>query len=251
MPHNGFKQDLIEHMILHGAFDVKVADARVECEHFEEKRHPLTIWPQCRSVIVASVPMAARANNTYIGAIRPTPVDRKLGPVPGFIFDGRYAQIRISTLLQDHVAVHAIEFARSRGVELRKSDEVQCKVWACLSGLGVYGQLGVIVHPLLGTRHNLGVFLTNAELKPDPVLKDFSCPECGACIEACPGGAFEPGKPYPERFDPKQCRRTRAQLAEAETYCHTCWATCAQGSIDDESLLSIRRMRAYHEKETT
>jgi epoxyqueuosine reductase QueG len=164
----GLKHDLIAHMILHGAFDVKVADARAESEHLEEKRHPLTIWPECRSIIVASVPMAPQANNTYIEAIRPTPIDRKLGPTPDFIFDGRYAQIRISALLQNHVAVHPIEFARSLGVKLRNTSAVQCKLWAALAGIGVYGQFGVIVHPVLGTRHNLGVSLTTDQ-RPEGV----------------------------------------------------------------------------------
>ena len=31
-------------------------------------------------------------------------------------------------------------------------------------------------------------------------------------------------------------------------YCHTCWASCPHGCIGDDTLLSIRRMAAYHER---
>lgn len=64
--------------------------------------------------------------------------------------------------------------------------EVKC---AWLSGVGMLGRNGLLMVPPYGSWVFLGTILTTLPL-PEPSVQKIRCPDCGACIAACPGGAL-------------------------------------------------------------
>ena len=72
-------------------------------------------------------------------------------------------------------------------------------VAAGLAGLGLRGQNGLTILPPYGTWIFLGAILTDQPLtsaeRPSP-----PCPQCGACVAACPGKALGPNG-----LDPSKC----------------------------------------------
>jgi epoxyqueuosine reductase len=61
-----------------------------------------------------------------------------------------------------------------------------------LSGLGVLGKNTLLMDRELGNLFTLGALLTDAALRPDPLVQDFRCPpKCRLCLDACPPGALD------------------------------------------------------------
>ena len=65
------------------------------------------------------------------------------------------------------------------------------KMAAILSGLGVFGKGGFVVHPKLGPLNVLACILTDAELRYGEPLNMDVCGDCVECIKACKYGAFK------------------------------------------------------------
>jgi epoxyqueuosine reductase len=64
------------------------------------------------------------------------------------------------------------------------------RVVGCAAGLGELGLSKLLLTPQFGPRQRIFCILTDAELEPDPLLKDAVCDECGECVRACPSGAI-------------------------------------------------------------
>ena len=63
---------------------------------------------------------------------------------------------------------------------------------AYLAGLGVLGKNTLLINNELGNMVYIGAVLTNAQLKPDPLVKNLKCPPtCTICIDACPQKALD------------------------------------------------------------
>jgi len=58
------------------------------------------------------------------------------------------------------------------------------------SGLGSYGENGLLVTKEFGTAIRLSGVVTSAELKVDPPLNEDVCDHCMRCIEVCPAKAL-------------------------------------------------------------
>ena len=85
------------------------------------------------------------------------------------------------------------------------SDTLSFKMAAYLSGLGVFGKGGFLVHPRLGPLNILTCMLTDAPLNYDPPLKIDVCGNCIQCIKACKYGAFKKvSESY--KWIPEKCR---------------------------------------------
>ena len=75
---------------------------------------------------------------------------------------------------------------------------------AVRAGLGFFGKNGLVVSPQYGTRHNIGLMLTDIPCEdlllrycdsPTPAKLRSCLPGCDLCIRACPNGALADGKP--------------------------------------------------------
>jgi epoxyqueuosine reductase QueG len=73
---------------------------------------------------------------------------------------------------------------------------------AVLAGLGAFGRNGLLFHPEHGSLLRLAAVITSARIPGDPIIEEPCPPECDACHEACPAGAFQNGA-----FDKAICLR--------------------------------------------
>ena len=67
---------------------------------------------------------------------------------------------------------------------------VSVKHAAVLCGLGSLGKNTLFINEKFGNMLNLGVVLTNLDLKSDELTEDLCIEECRLCVESCPGGAI-------------------------------------------------------------
>ncbi len=65
---------------------------------------------------------------------------------------------------------------------------------AAAAGLGELGWAKVFLTPEFGPCQRFEIFLTDAELEPDPLFKGNICMRCMKCIDACPGHALSKTK---------------------------------------------------------
>jgi epoxyqueuosine reductase len=234
------KQRLIARLAQVGAYAVGVADPQVGYEHALPNRHPLDVWPDCRSVIVYAVATSPQSNNTYIGPLSPCTGDRALGPVPSDMASPDHAADRLCRLFLNAIGYWGADVLLEAGarISLRKP---QLKLSAYEAGVGVYGKSGLILHPVLGSRIRLGCLLTDALLEPEGRLTGFDpCADCDRCQRACPAKAFDPSKPYPASWNRAACEAKRAEIAARGLYCHNCYAVCPAGQVTDQDLLWMR-----------
>lgn len=60
------------------------------------------------------------------------------------------------------------------------------------AGLGILGRNTLLINHDLGNMVYIGAVLTNAEIEPDPFVKDFKCPDvCSLCLDSCPVSALD------------------------------------------------------------
>ena len=69
---------------------------------------------------------------------------------------------------------------------------VQHRIAATLAGLGEIGWSKVFLTREFGPRQRLSMFLTDAELEPDPIETGVLCDRCKRCVAECPAGAIHP-----------------------------------------------------------
>jgi epoxyqueuosine reductase QueG len=245
---NSFKTELVNHLKQAGAYDVRVADPRRGFEHAEPGRHPLELWPACRSVVVFAVAMSPQCELTYVGPHSPTTDARTMRFNPSFDHAvERLAHLFVATiafwgasLLQEQG--HRVSLSASGLPGLLSEPTTPSKLCAYEAGLGVYGRSGLILHPELGNRLSIGTLLTDALLAPDPRLTDFEpCNGCNRCIRLCPAGAYDEAKSYPHSWSREKCQSKTTQIAATGYKCNNCFIACPAGQLADEALLFVQQ----------
>lgn len=68
------------------------------------------------------------------------------------------------------------------------------RYWAVEAGVGFVGRNNALIIPGKGSFFFLGAIITTLELIADEPCH-LTCGDCGACEQACPGGALRDGKP--------------------------------------------------------
>lgn len=250
------KQAFIQHLKQAGAYDARVADPRQGFEYALPGRHPLELWPECRSVIVYGVTMSTRSKYTYVGPLSPSsdPITMRFG------YSDRFGLERLAYLFVSGIAMWGGAFLEEHGYRMsaahsgapgmeRPTDAVQCKLCAYEAGLGVYGRSGIIIHPELGNRMAIGVIFSDAPLPPDSKLEGFHpCRNCQACINACPGQAFTVDVPYPQSWSESKCYATKKQLrSQGGLQCDACFAACPRSQIPEDDMVLIEERQSAWE----
>ncbi|MGI6204108.1 MAG: hypothetical protein ACOYJH_02330 [Anaerovoracaceae bacterium] len=86
--------------------------------------------------------------------------------------------------------------------EMRGQGIISLKHAAVQAGLGIMGRNTILITPEYGNMVYLGALLLDTELEPDPLIKDFGCPEkCHHCVDICPVHAIHDGT-----VEQKRCR---------------------------------------------
>jgi epoxyqueuosine reductase QueG len=242
----GLKENIVERLRQAGAHDVRIANTRAGFERGLPEQNPSRLWPESKSVIVFAVAMSPAANNIYAGPRAPWQAERHMGPVPQDIQSSEYAMDRLSRLFVASITLEGVAFLSQKGVRLAFVN-LQAKMCAFESGLGVYGRSGLIIHPNLGNRMSIGTILTDAEMEPDGRLDGFDpCAECDLCIRKCPARAYDARKAYPDSWSRAKCMAKRSEIAARGFYCHNCFAVCPAGRLEDKELLLLKESIDFH-----
>ena len=251
------KQELIDYIKEHGAYDVRVADPGKGFEHAVPGRHPLEILPTCRSVVVFIMACPSWINNTVLGLYAKDEITSgrsARGAQISAAWSSRHSVRVLKGAVYGHIWYAAAYYLNQRGFQvadfLNRAMRPQDKLCAYEAGLGVYGRSGLLLHPELGNRIAPGVLLTDAVIEPDGRLEGYTpCEKCGACIKACPGKALDPDKPYPESWTKENCHKFRYSIHKSGSlYCHECLRVCPAARIPDAELAFMRRCYSYGEK---
>jgi epoxyqueuosine reductase len=158
----------------------------------EAYRHPSGILPQCRSLLMLSLPYPAGG---------PTDVRPGEGRVARYasgsvdyhdLLRGRLKQL--VRLIRDRVPG-----ARARGVV--DTAPLLERPWAQQAGLGWIGKNTLLLSRNLGSYFFLAAVLTDQSLEPDQAWEKNHCGSCRACLDACPTDAF----PQPYVLDARRC----------------------------------------------
>ncbi|MFP4105820.1 MAG: 4Fe-4S binding protein [Phycisphaerae bacterium] len=172
-------------------------------ERFEDvaaEHHPLSIFPECRSVIVLGkrivrgclrgVEEGTQMLLYHAFAVNWLP-DRFMAlttvRVASWLEDQRWEAVPLPDLPVEvpPMGVPAKEGNPAPNVMVDFIDA------AVRAGLGEIGLTGELMTPQFGHRQRVQLILTDAELEPTPMLDGSVCDRCGACAEACPLNAID------------------------------------------------------------
>jgi len=197
-----------------------------------QRMHPKNIFPECRSVI---------------SIVQPIPRGSFRGVTEGTHFSNYtfYSYSRLNGFFRPQITYDIARFIEDYGFEAvpvfpgvpehwkpnarpvvpgRPAPEINLnvRILAMGCGLGEIGWSKVFLHPVYGPRVRIGTILTDAVLKPDPLLEPGSiCKRCMRCVKLCPGHAIP---------DQKEKRTVTIQLEDkkyewADVHMGRCTAT--------------------------
>jgi epoxyqueuosine reductase len=159
--------------------------------HAEARRHPASILPEVRSVVMVGL-------NYFDGS------DELPSAGAGRV--ARYARGRDyhDVLREPLVSLlgwlqNEVPGCRGRGVV--DTAPLLERDFARRAGLGWFGKNTMLLNKRLGSYFFLGALLVDIELIPDPPTDTSHCGTCTACLDACPTAAFA----APGQLDARRC----------------------------------------------
>ncbi len=170
--------------------------------------HPASILPEAESVIVLAFRILRGCyrgieEGTYFaaypsmgyGLINLVFAPRVLYDVCRFIEDHGYEAVPVQNMVIDGAIdiVHGGKKDRKPVAPNRPAPDVvlHFRLAAVAAGLGEMGYSKVFLTPQFGPRQRLAVIVTDAPLKPDPLVPPGTiCDRCMRCVEECPVGAI-------------------------------------------------------------
>jgi len=170
-------------------------------ESLRPERSPLSIFPECRSVIVLG-------RRILRGALRGVEEGTNFHSTYG-MFGFRWLEDNFLSRTTYDVTCH-LESQGFEAVPLfgyapdgmpighpvaegkpAPNVIVDLDLAAQAAGLGEIGLGGFFLTPEYGPRQRFALVLTDCALEPDPVSDKRLCSDCGACATACPFGAID------------------------------------------------------------
>ncbi len=148
----------------------------------EARRHPASILPEVRSVVMVGL--------NY----RPAHFPARPGKIARYALGWDYHDVlrdKLNRLLEQIQTRHPE--VRGRGVV--DTAPLLERDFARRAGLGWIGKNTMLLHKRLGSYLFLGALLLDVPLEADEPFGRFHCGTCTACLDACPTQAFTaPGK---------------------------------------------------------
>ena len=192
----------------------------------ERRRHPLSMWPSARSIVMLGMNYAPSSNPLAVLA------------EPGRGAISCYAQCKdYHDTVRSGLKRVAASLHRASGSEVKifvDTAPLMEKPLGEVAGLGWQGKHTNLVSRDFGSWLFLGAILTAAELEPDPPEQDH-CGTCSRCIDICPTKAF----PAPYQLDARRCiayltiehtghipAEFRAPMGNRVFGCDDCLAVC-------------------------
>ena len=151
--------------------------------NFEARKHPESLLPGVRSILMLGVSYAKVLNS------EPHPIQQLRGIVEyarGTDYH-RWIRHRLEMLAEKHREL--FPEGRCRGTV--DTAPILEKQYAAVAGLGTIGKNTLLIHPRLGSKLFLATFLSTERLEPTPLPEPFDpCGECQRCLNGCPTGAL-------------------------------------------------------------
>lgn len=115
---------------------------------------------------------------------------------------------------------------------------IHLRIAAFLCGLGEIGYSKMFLSPQFGPRNRVGIVITEAKLKPDPIYNGPKlCNRCMACVQACPGNAIHAKKTV-------KIKLAGHDVEWGELDCEACTIAFSGGLATDEPVSENER---YHD----
>ena len=151
--------------------------------NFEARKHPESLLPGVRSLLMLGVSYATVLNS------EPHPVRQLKGIVEyarGVDYH-RWIRSRLDKLAEKHREL--FPEGRCRGTV--DTAPIFEKQYGAAAGLGTIGKNTLLIHPQFGSKFFLAAFLSTEYLEPTPTPQPFDpCGECRRCLDACPTKAL-------------------------------------------------------------
>lgn len=160
--------------------------------HAEARRHPRSIFPTVRAVVMVAL--------NYAPAAQASPA----ADFPARI--ARYAQgADYHRVVRERLRLVGAWLRRQRpevwGRVVVDTAPLLERDFARRAGLGWVGKNTMLLHPRLGSWFVLGGLLVDIDLQPTGAFATRHCGTCTACLDACPTGAFV----APFQLDARRC----------------------------------------------
>jgi epoxyqueuosine reductase len=157
-------------------------------EQAEARRHPESILPAVRSVVMVGLDDTAPAADAP-GLALPAAAGENAGKIARFAVGRDYHQAiwRRLDKLQTWIE-RVVPGSRTRGVA--DSAPLLERDFARRAGLGWIAKNTMLINKERGSYILLGAVLTDAALSPDVPHDAAHCGTCTACLDACPTDAF-------------------------------------------------------------
>jgi epoxyqueuosine reductase len=227
------------------------ADMNADMAHFvrnfEARKHPESLLPNVRSILMLGVSYAQVLNS------EPHPVRQLSGIVEyarGVDYH-RWIRFRLDKLAAKHCEL--FPGGRCRGTV--DTAPILEKQYAAAAGLGTVGKNTLLIHPQFGSKFFLAAFLSTEPFEATPPPMPFEpCENCQRCLDACPTGALQ----EPFVVDTRRClsywtlihrgelpKEIAAKRGGRFLGCDTCQSVCPhnrsipvvpEGSLDPFSL---------------
>ena len=249
------KEEIISYLTDRSADLVGVASTKTWAEEgiVPDCYHPDSLWPLAQSVIVMGIQMPLPIVETT-----PSTQHMELYRTSNRILDNMAFELTLWLNRRGHASIFLSRDGYSRiEVLIEKPAAAFAHIFAAqYAGLGNVGINHTILTKEFGPRVRFVSVFTDAELPPDPMLKETLCIRCGACVEFCPVTAFtiskgelrnKKGKVVAD-YDKQACGKRSKFLTVKGCYpCGTCIKVCPVG--EDRKLYKREKAHQHYRKE--